>query len=170
MLNLRLLPTSGHISNRLPSVHTPPTAFLPPYATKPSMEHSLTYGYTRNHHLCCLYALTCSNFRLRTKLATYLTVSAYASLLFKRLNTGRTSYDLHLYNVYCNNLPCYSTSASPNLRLLQRLDNLHRDTSCATLSIKLIPFPISSPYPWRSIPLYTLRLLYLRPKHWPLLL
>ena len=41
---------------------------------------------------------------------------------------------------------------------------------CATLSIKLIPFPISSPYPWRYIPCYALRLLYLHSKHWPLLL
>ena len=41
---------------------------------------------------------------------------------------------------------------------------------CATLSIKLTPFPVSSPYPWRYIPCYALRLLYLNSKHWPLLL
>ena len=85
-------------------------------------------------------------------------------------NTGHSRRNLHLCIAYSNNLPCHPTLPPLYLRIPHRLDKLHSDTSCATLSIKLIPFPISSPCPWQSILCYALRLLYLRQKHWPLLL
>ena len=100
----------------------------------------------------------------------YLTVSGYDLVLKELRNTGHSRRNLNLCIAYSNYLPCHSTLPSLHLRIPHRLDKLHSDMPCATLSIKLIPFPISSPYPWRSIPCYALRLLYLNSKHWPLLL
>ena len=85
-------------------------------------------------------------------------------------DTGHSRRNLHLCIAYSDILPCHLTLPSLHLRTPHRLDKLHSNMPCATLSIGLIPFPISSPYPWRSIPCYALRLLYLNSKHWPLLL
>ena len=80
-------------------------------------------------------------------------------------NTGHSRRNLHLCIAYSDILPCHLTLPLLYLRIPHRLDKLHSDMPCATLSIKLIPFPISSSYPWQSILCYALRLLYLYPKH-----
>ena len=99
-----------------------------------------------------------------------MTVSGYDLMLNELRNTSHSQRNSHLRAVYSDILPCHLTLPSLHLRTPHRLDKLHGDMPCATLSIKLIPFPISSPYPWRYIPCYALRLLYLHSKHWPLLL
>ena len=110
------------------------------------------------------------NSNSRTEPPAYLTVSGYDLLLNELHNTGRSRRNSHLRTVYSDILPCHLTLPLLYLRIPHRLDKLHSDMPCATLSIKLIPFPISSRYPWRSIPCYALRILYLYSKHWPLLL
>ena len=110
------------------------------------------------------------NSNSRTEPPAYLTVSGYDLLLNELHNTVRSRRNSHLRTVYSDILPCHLTLPLLYLRIPHRLDKLHSDMPCATLSIKLIPFPISSPYPWQSILCYALRLLYLYPEHWPLLL
>ena len=85
-------------------------------------------------------------------------------------DTGHSRRNLHICIAYSDILPCRLTLPLLCLRIPHRLDKLHSDIPCTTLSIKLIPFPISSSYPWQFIPCYALRLLYLHSKHWPLLL
>ena len=85
-------------------------------------------------------------------------------------NTGHSQRNLHLCIAYSNNLPCHPTLPSLRLRIPHRLDQLHSDMPCATLSIERIPFSISSRYPWQSIPCCVLRLLYLLSKTPTLLL
>ena len=135
----------------------------------------LSYACSPTHipaiFISAAYALVSArNSNSRTEPPAYLTISGYDLLLNELHNTGRSRRNSHLRTVYSDILPCHLTLPLLYLRIPHRIDKLHSDMPCATLSIKLIPFPVSSPYPWRSIPLYTLRLLYLRPKHWPLLL
>ena len=110
------------------------------------------------------------NSNSRTEPPAYLTVSGYDLPLNELHNTGRSQRNSNLHTVYSDILPCHLTLPSLYLRIPHRLDKLHSDMPCATLSIKLIPFPISSPYPWQYIPCYALCLLYLNSKHRPLLL
>ena len=107
------------------------------------------------------------NSNSHTEPPAYLTVSGYDLLLNELHNTGCSQRNSHLRTMYSDIIPCQLTLPLFYLRIPHRLDKLHSDMPCATLSIKLIPFPISSPYPWQSIPCYTLRLLYLYPNHRP---
>ena len=83
------------------------------------------------------------NSNSRTEPPAYLTVSGYDLLLNELHNTGRSRRNSHLRTVYGNILPCHLTLPLLYLRIPHRLDKLHSDMPCATLSIKLIPFPIS---------------------------
>ena len=58
--NVRFLTAFGHIPNHSPPIPTPPAAFSAYFATKTSLVCLLAYAYTRNLHLCGLYACICS--------------------------------------------------------------------------------------------------------------
>ena len=146
-----------------------------PRFSLPKPPNHAWYAYRSPRKLAIFISAACTlvsacNVKSPIDLAAYLTVSAYASLLRKRLDAGRISCNPYLYAAYCDKLPCYLTFALHHLRLLRRLYELHYDPPCATLSIVLIPCPVCYRSPWKSIPSDTLCLLYLYPKHRPLLL
>ena len=58
--DVRFLAAFGHILNYSPPIRSPATAFSAYFATETSLVRLLVSAYTRNLHLCDVYACICS--------------------------------------------------------------------------------------------------------------